>query len=188
MKKSPTNTSGWLRVVLAVGFIAIAGTVSSRYPLLTVLPHVPKEKAERPNNRPHPKKTPTPTPGGPSPTPTPTPSPNPIPHGNRGFSVSSSNPGPVFGRGSIEPYDPSIGITQALGIDIANPIPIRSAAVTLHTDTATQVYPLELVSGTTTDGTWKASWTVSDTYLYRYKATITAVSDNGTNTITMTLR
>lgn len=138
---------------------------------------------------PHLNPTPTPTPGGPTPTPIPTPTPNPIPHGNKGFSVSSRNPGPRMGRGTITPYDPAIGTTQSISINVSDSInPVTSVGVIVQTDHATTTHAMSLTSGTTSNGVWTASWTVTDSYNYTYKATLSAGSASGINAVTMTLR
>lgn len=138
---------------------------------------------------PHLRPTPTLTPDAPTPTPTPTPLPNPIPHGKKGFSVSSSNPGPKMGRGTIDPYDPAIGATQSISIAVVDKInPVTAVSVTTQTDHETNTFPMSLISGTTESGVWSATLTVSDTYDYMYKATLTAVSASGTNSVTITLR
>ena len=137
----------------------------------------------------HRKTTTTPAPVEPTPTTTPTPKPNPIPHGTKGFSVSSNNPGPTMGRGTIDPYDPEIGSSQSIYIEVFDTAyPVTSVNITLQTDHESNTHPMTLTSGTTGNGTWSANWVVSDTYNYTYKATLTAVSASGTNSVSITLR
>jgi hypothetical protein len=131
--------------------------------------------------------TPTPTP---KPTPTPTPTPRPIPHGKMAFTSSQSDrTAPQLSTGSIDPYDPASGTTQTVTITVKHTQPVTKVTAVLKTDHKTSApISFTLVSGTNTDGQWKGSWQVTDTYLYTYKLTLEATSGTKTGTVVITLR
>lgn len=114
----------------------------------------------------------------PSPTPTPTPIPRPIPHGKKVFSAGQSDKTvPQFSKGSIDPYDPANGATQTVIITVKHTQPVTKVTAILKTDhTISTPVPFTLTSGTTTNGTWQGSWTVTDTYLYKYQLVLQAES------------
>lgn len=121
--------------------------------------------------------------------PTPTHSPRPIPSGKKTFSVSSGKKtGPLFGEGAIDPYDPKIKATQTISVAITGTKPVTTATLTMQTDTKTKKVPMKIISGTNTNGVWEGSWTVDDSYLFTYVATITASDNTETNKIDLTLR
>ena len=122
-------------------------------------------------------------------TPTPIPSPRPIPSGKKTFSVSSGKKtGPQFQSGAIDPYDPKMKGTQTISVTIVSTNPVTLATLSMQTDTKTKKVPMEMVSGTATNGTWAGTWTVDDSYLYTYVATITAADGTESNKIDLTLR
>ncbi len=125
-----------------------------------------------------------------TPSPFPTPTPRPIPHGKTGFSVSQADKTkPQFGRGNIDPYDPSQGSKQTVTISVKDEQPITQVTAILKTDNVvSQPYPFQLISGSTTDGQWQGSWTVDDTYLYIYNLVLEATSSRGQSTVEITLR
>lgn len=122
--------------------------------------------------------------------PSPTPTVRHIPSGRRAFSVSQSGTvsGPRFSRGTIDPYDPTIGQSQSVTIRITDSVPVGNASVRLKTDTKEIVYPLSLISGTQLDGQWGTSWEMQDSYLYRYHVLFEAKSGNGSSIVDVTLR
>lgn len=125
----------------------------------------------------------------PTPTLTSTPTPRPIPTGKRTFSVSSGKKtGPLLGNGVIDPYDPKLDNPQIISISIASNKPVTTAKLTIETDTKSKEVLMKLASGTITDGIWEGTWTVDDTYLYTYNATITATDGQETNSVKITLR
>jgi hypothetical protein len=125
-----------------------------------------------------------------TPTPMPTPSPKPIPHGKISFSVSQPDKTkPQFGAGSIDPYDPAQGTVQTVTILAKDEEPITKVTAVLKTDhNISSPVSFELVEGSATDGTWKGSWTVTDSYLYTYNLVLTAESSRGQSSVEATLR
>lgn len=120
---------------------------------------------------------------------TPTPTPKSIPTGKQTFSVSSGKQtGPQFTTGEIDPYDPAPGTKQTISVSAASTSPITTMNLTMQTDTKSKEIPMQLTGGTTTKGTWEGVWSVDDTYLYKYDATITATDGQETNSFTITLR
>lgn len=125
----------------------------------------------------------------PSPKATPTPTPKSIPSGKQTFSVSSGKQtGPQFETGAIDPYDPGQGTQQTISVSATSSTPVVTMKLTMETDTKSQNIAMQLTSGTTTKGIWTGTWTVDDTYLYVYNATITATDGQETNSFTITLR
>lgn len=151
-----------------------------------------------------PKKTPTPTTKQsptptaipsvtPSPTPSVTPTPQPplrkIPHGNVTFTVSGGNQGgPALSRGSINPYDPDFGVTQKIQVYADSSQSDQSMQITVKTDHGIVTFPMSIATTSGTKNIWEGSWTVADSYLYTYKATIKATGANGTTIVPITLR
>lgn len=122
-------------------------------------------------------------------TPTPIPTPKPIPTGKKTFSVmSGKKTGPQFRTGAIDPYDPKKGSLQTISVSLVSIKPLTTVKLTMQTDTKSKEVVMSLTSGTATEGTWSGTWTVDDTYLYTYNATIAASDGQETNSITITLR
>lgn len=47
---------------------------------------------------------------------------------------------------------------------------------------------MQLIAGTSTNGTWEATWTVEDSYLSIYHVILEANNSNGINRVDITLR
>lgn len=127
----------------------------------------------------------------PSPTPLPTftPTPIPIPHGKINFTIGTSDKNaPAVRQGFIDPYDPQIGQRQTIGINVNNIQPATSIDIILKTDHQTKTYPMKIVEKTTDNTRWETKWTVEDSYLYTYIATIRAVGPKGVANIDYTMR
>lgn len=118
--------------------------------------------------------------------PTNTPTPKPIPHGKVEFTVSTGKGsiGPEMSQGSVDPYDPSLGATQTLTIQVAEPV--EKVVAILKTDN--KVSPEYQLKKIDEAGNWIGSWTVNDSYLYKYTLTIKATGPTGTSKIDYTLR
>jgi hypothetical protein len=110
---------------------------------------------------------------GPTAAPAPTSTPRPIkslPGGKQiyNFSHGAGVIGPKLQQVVVDPLTPGVGETQAVTITIKHDSPVTEASVVLLTDIQTTVYPLTLIAGTTTDGTWQGSWKIPETYNYNY--------------------
>jgi len=146
------------------------------------------------NKHPTPTQTPLPTPWiTPTPiltiTPTPAPIPRAIPHGNVIFTISGGNQrGPQVSRGSIDPYDPEYGATQKIQIYTDINQSNQSMRVMMNTDNGSVTVPLSLTATTSYFNIWEGTWTVTDSYLFTYKATVEATSENGTTIVPIFLR
>lgn len=103
--------------------------------------------------------------------PSPLPTPKPLPTGSQTYNIShgESVVGPKPTKATINPLDPKIGDTQTLTIQVSHDKPVTKASITLLTDNAKQELPLQLISGTTSEGVWQASWTMEDSYDYSYQ-------------------
>lgn len=123
-----------------------------------------------------------------TPTP-PTPTPRPIPHGPKGFTVGQADKTvPQFGKGTVDPYDPTKGATQTVTIKVQHTQPVTKVTATIKTDhDISKPYELKLISGTSIDGQWEGSWQVDDSYLYTYAIVLKAVS-NKSASVEITLR
>jgi len=119
--------------------------------------------------------------------PTPTPTPTKLFHGKDTYYISGGAPDdPRFPQVDIDPLDPDVGATQTYTVSINSKYPVTTAFLTIRTDTRESKVSLNLVSGTREDGTWQATWTIPETYLYNYQITPTAQTayTQGSATIT----
>ena len=92
----------------------------------------------------------------------------PIPSGKQVFNSSYGKKvlGPKPSQTIIDPLDPKIGGKQTISVSIKNPTPVLKATATLETNKAVNVInqPMELSSGTPTDGVWTTTWTMPGKY------------------------
>ena len=105
------------------------------------------------------------------------------------FSVSSaSKAGPRFVEGFIDPFNPRVGETQVIGMEVVDTVAVTSAMVMMKTDNVRQAYPLKLTQGTGSDGIWEGSWSVADTHDRIYSIALNAESARGASTVEVTLK
>jgi hypothetical protein len=105
-----------------------------------------------------------------SPTPTATPLPvRPLPSGKQTYMYSSTGvTGPVPSEVTIDNLTPPVGTNQTILVKIKHASPVTKAGVILHTDNKVTKFTLELIEGTATEGTWKGSWIMPDSYDHIY--------------------
>ncbi len=120
----------------------------------------------------------------PPPPPTPTPTPRtirPLPSGIQTYRVSygKNNKGPKIKEAIIDPLTPKIGDTQKVTLTITSDSAITKAEIILHTDTKKTTYPLSLINGTKTDGTWEAVWNMPESYDYSYSIRFAIHNETG---------
>lgn len=122
--------------------------------------------------------------------PTPTPTPTKLFHGKDTYIVSrgSQAKGPNISEISLDPLDPAVGAKQILSVKVTHDTPIIEVIVKLRTDTKTTNLTLVRIEGSELGGTWTTTWTVPESYLYNYTATITAKSAKDEATIPITIR
>jgi len=120
-----------------------------------------------------PTTTPTQTPT-PTPTETPVPTPRPVPHGKQTFYT-------WFGsaKGQIDPYDPAVGSTQSVQLQLVDSRGITEVNVIVTTDAACTAFPLSLSSGTSMEGIWTGWWTVVGSYDFTYLMSILVTNTTG---------
>lgn len=120
----------------------------------------------------------------------PTPTPTQLFHGKDTYIVSrgSQATGPNISEISLDPLDPAVGAKQVLFVKVTHDSPITDVTVKLRTDTKTTNLTLVRTEGSELGGTWMATWTVPESYLYNYTATIIATSAKGEATIPITIR
>ncbi len=104
-----------------------------------------------------------------------TPIPTPATGGN--FTVAM-NTDPYFTAGNISPYPAARGL-QRFSIEARSTNPINSVNVTVRTDTQVNTYPLHLVDGENTNGTWYGIWNITDTINKQYFLRIQATDSMG---------
>jgi hypothetical protein len=93
----------------------------------------------------------------------------PLPSGKQTYIFNSNHITlPAPSEVVIDPLTPVVGTNQTILVKIKHPSPIVKAAIILHTDNKDTEYPLQLTNGTSTDGTWEASWLMTDSYNYTY--------------------
>lgn len=124
---------------------------------------------------PSPTSTSTPT-SVPTSTSAPTPPPS-----DQNFSVAQP-PGvnPQFYQGTISPLFQAVGQTQKISVSVAGiTADVASVNVTVKSDTKIATYDATMTSGTPSNGTWVASWTVNDTTLNHLVFTLSGTDTSG---------
>lgn len=125
----------------------------------------------------------------PTQTPAPTPTPRAIKQGKETYTISSSSRnGPEIIEATIDPHDPSIGDTQTMIVRARHTQPIVDMRVDLESDNKTTRHLLTLTDGSPTNGVWQGSWTLSDSVLYAYVATIEASDGQEQTSVDITMR
>lgn len=122
--------------------------------------------------------------------PTPTPTPTKLFHGKDTYIVSrgSQAKGPNVSEITFDPLDPAVGAQQTISVKVAHNSPVSDVSVKLRTDTKTTTLKLALSEGSDLGGTWKTTWTVPESYMYNYIATIIATSGKEETSIPITIR
>ncbi len=93
-----------------------------------------------------------------------------IPGGKQVYNVSNGPKvvGPKIQQITLDPQIPSPKDTQTVTITVKHDSPVTEATAYVETDNTVSKYPMKLIQGTTTDGTWQGSWKINDTYNYNY--------------------
>jgi len=105
--------------------------------------------------------------------------PKPLPTGKQvyNFSHGENVTGPKPTKVTINPLDPNKLFSQTLEVIIVHDKPVSIAKITVNTDNESIEHNLELVKGTDTNGTWKGSWKITDTYNQTYSLKFNLESD-----------
>lgn len=122
------------------------------------------------------------------PTVSPTPRPLPTAPGDYRISSGDGSTGPQIMRALIDPHDPQVGDEQTVTVEARHTEAIESIEATLTTDNGEYSYPMELVEGEATNGTWRATWSVDDPVLYNYKIIFIAKNSVGQTRAGVVLR
>ena len=111
-----------------------------------------------------------------------------IPSGSQRYFFRSNPSSPQILEAIIDPLDVHVGDTQTMTVKARDTAyPINSIIATVETDTGERTYQLSLIDGTSSSGTWQASWTVVDTHSRTYHTTFTAENSNGeSSSVTLT--
>ena len=120
------------------------------------------------------------------------PSPRPLATGKQTYLISGSTKGaPKMSEVTFDPIDPKSDQNQTIiikALDVNGSF-VKTVTVTLNTDNKGEIHSLSLTQGTAQDGVWQGSWKISDSYDYKYTATIRAENAAGlAQTATLTLR
>ena len=116
--------------------------------------------------------------------------PKKIAQGKQTFIVSGSakQNGPSIQQVTIDPYDPAIGTTQTLHVEITGASPILTAKAILASDTGEKTYPLLLTAGQPLSGTWSNSWKTTETHDVIYLLKISASDGKLDDSVVLTIR
>lgn len=112
----------------------------------------------------------------PSPTLSPTPSPIPV----TSFSVATTQT-PTFTGGTIAPYAAVQNQSVTVTLDVNDSSPILSVTATVSTDNGSTDYPMSMSSGTNTNGTWRVTYSLTDSINTNYMITFRATDTVGNN-------
>lgn len=131
----------------------------------------------------------TPKPTGFTSLPTPAPI-HPLPTGTQEYTFMFGKDviGPKIQKVTINPLTPAKNGTQTVSVAIKNDSAVTRATATLYTDREQHAYELKLASGSATDGSWAASWKITDTYNYTYYLKFLLQSKTGDWTGGLTFR
>lgn len=121
--------------------------------------------------------------------PTPTPTPTKLLHGKDTYTISGGAVNdPHFSEVSIDPMDPAIGAQQIFTVKISSTYAVTKAWLSIRTDIKTTKLPLTMISGTTQNGMWTATWNMPESYLYNYQITPSAQTAYSQGSATITVR
>jgi len=121
--------------------------------------------------------------------PSPSPSPAFLLQGKQSYSISQGDKtAPQITKAIINPLDPKLNQQQTIQIKTSHSNPIESVTLKLTSDNDQAEINMELVEGTDLNGTWEATWEITDTVLYNYLLTITAKSGDKTGSTTIAMR
>jgi hypothetical protein len=105
----------------------------------------------------------------------------PLAQGEQTFRLSHGDKvtGPRLSEVVISELDPSSGQQQTFTATITNDTPVTLALLSLKTDNQTTDYPMQLIDGSDTNGTWSVTLTTSDTHEENYYAKFILESSSG---------
>jgi hypothetical protein len=112
----------------------------------------------------------------------------PLPKGFQSWQFSHGDEvkGPKIKTATIDTLTPPMGGSQTLTLTIKSDSPVTNATATVHTDSTSQNYPLELNKGSTTDGTWIGIWRINDSHdcVYHISFVLENQSESWTGALT----
>lgn len=89
---------------------------------------------------------------------------------------------------TANPFAPLTGESQQLDVAINDQSPIVSVQITIATDHGSTIVPANISAGSSVDGTWTATWQMTDTYCTNYSFKIQATDQLGnTSSVTVTV-
>jgi len=113
----------------------------------------------------------------------------PLAPGAQTYAVSTKD-NPKITQVVIEPLDVNKFASQTVSVKIqeTNEKPITEVTGKALTDSMSFPFPLSLIDGTNTNGTWQGSWFNEDTYCQNYMLIVTATSESGTSKVELTFK
>jgi len=118
------------------------------------------------------------------------PSPVPLAHGRQTYRISGGTQGlPTISEAVLDPEDPEMGSTQTISVKANYDSAIKEVSAVLHTDDKDTTQVLQLSSGSPTNGEWKGSWKVENSFDRSYSITVRAKNEQSlVQSVTITLR
>ena len=113
----------------------------------------------------------------------------PIASGEQTYAVSTKD-NPKITQVVINPLDVQKYASSTVSVKIqeTNEKPITEVTGKALTDSMSFPFPLSLIDGTNTNGTWQGSWFNEDSYCQNYMLIITATSESGQSKVELTFK
>jgi hypothetical protein len=102
-----------------------------------------------------------------------------LPHGKQTYNARGGSNKASVASITYDPLDPAINSSQTITVTVESTEPVKSVDITVNTDKQTTVHSLSLTSGTTTDGVWTTTFTVTDTYAKIYNVSFAIITELG---------
>ena len=113
----------------------------------------------------------------------------PVAPGVQTYAVSTKD-NPKITQVVINPLDVQKYASSTVSVKIqeTNEKPITEVTGKALTDSMSFPFPLSLIDGTNTNGTWQGSWFNEDSYCQNYMLIITATSESGQSKVELTFK
>ncbi|OIP85869.1 hypothetical protein AUK57_02255 [Candidatus Saccharibacteria bacterium CG2_30_41_52] len=105
------------------------------------------------------------------------------------FTVSGKNlPGPKVTSGYFDPYDPTIGQKQKIGLKMTSESGVQKSILKVETDSKTIQIEMKMIQGTVNDGVWEGERMVDESYIKKYRFTFLSTDNTGERRVEIYLR
>ena len=108
--------------------------------------------------------------------------------GNYTVSQSAKDTGPTFSTVTFDPLDVQQGQNLTITVTLSSQSPVSQVTGTLTGDTTSIPIALQKSSQTATTTVWSATFSITDTLLYKYILKLEAVNGTGTSSVTVAPR